>query len=93
MAGVALALIWLLQQLVRSQLNSTVTLTNYSSSCHRQGGFFVREREWRAAAIHQGRIVGKVNDQLAVEADRNAVSLLRSKTTPKRWVTWWADKE
>lgn len=60
---------------------------------HLQCGFFVREREWRAAAIHQGRIVGKVDRQQVLEADGGGLSLFRSNRTPKHWVTSWAEKQ
>ncbi|TWW54460.1 Integrin alpha-3 CD49 antigen-like family member C [Takifugu flavidus] len=54
-------------------------------------GFFVHEREWRAAAIHQGRIVGRA-DQLT-EANGDGTSSFRTQKTPKHWVTSWAEKE
>ncbi|XP_029692243.1 integrin alpha-3-like isoform X2 [Takifugu rubripes] len=54
-------------------------------------GFFVHEREWRAAAIHQGRIVGRANQ--LTEANGDGTSSFRTQKTPKHWVSSWAEKE
>lgn len=60
---------------------------------HLQWGFFVREREWRAAAIHQGTIVGEVSRQQVLEAGGDDLSVFRTSRTPRNWVTSWAEKQ
>lgn len=59
-----------------------------------QCGFFVRRREWRKAALHQGRITGKDKQQQYMDADAflvQDVTLSRNRTLPKSWVTSWAE--
>ncbi|XP_049925618.1 integrin alpha-3-like isoform X1 [Epinephelus moara] len=58
-------------------------------------GFFVRRRAWRATALHQGRIMGKDEQQQRTDADGfliqvNATSS-RNRKSPKHWVTSWTE--
>lgn len=59
-----------------------------------QCGFFVRRREWRKAALHQGRIMGKDEQQQYTDADGflvQDVTSSRNRKSPKSWVTSWAE--
>lgn len=60
-----------------------------------QCGFFVRRREWWAAALHQGRIMGKDKQQQYTDADgfliQDNVSSSRNRKSPKHWVTSWTE--
>ncbi|XP_059205003.1 integrin alpha-3-like [Centropristis striata] len=56
-------------------------------------GFFVRRRAWRAAALHQGRILGK--DEQHTDADgfliQDHTPSSRTRRSAKHWVTSWTE--
>ncbi|XP_035852954.1 integrin alpha-3-like isoform X1 [Sander lucioperca] len=60
-------------------------------------GFFVRRRAWPAAALHQGRIMGKDEQQRHTNADgfliQDGVASSRNRKSPKHWVTSWTETD
>ncbi|XP_056262305.1 integrin alpha-6-like [Pseudoliparis swirei] len=59
-------------------------------------GFFVRGGAWRDAALHQGRIMGKDEQQQLRDSDdfliQDQVYSSRTRKAPKQWVTSWTEK-
>ncbi|XP_034046295.1 integrin alpha-3-like [Thalassophryne amazonica] len=58
-------------------------------------GFFVRQRAWQAVMLHQGRIMGKENQQQHyTDADGFVIRELsssRNRMMPKPWITSWTE--
>ncbi|XP_075939523.1 integrin alpha-3-like isoform X1 [Anarhichas minor] len=58
-------------------------------------GFFVRRRAWRTTTLHQGRIMGKDEQQQLRNSDgfliQDHVSSSRNRKSPRHWVTSWTD--
>ncbi|XP_027132037.1 integrin alpha-3 isoform X2 [Larimichthys crocea] len=58
-------------------------------------GFFVRQRAWRATELHQGRIMGKHEQQQFMDTDgfliQDNISSSRNRKSPKHWVTSWTE--
>ncbi|XP_076023646.1 integrin alpha-3-like [Genypterus blacodes] len=60
-------------------------------------GFFARGREGQAAALHQGRILGKEDQKCYTDSngfliqDDITSSTNRKRQTPKHWVTMWTE--
>ncbi|XP_034394834.1 integrin alpha-3-like [Cyclopterus lumpus] len=59
-------------------------------------GFFVRGGAWRDAVLHQGRIMGKDEQQQLRDSDdfliQDHVYSSRARKAPKQWVTSWTEK-
>ncbi|XP_029282527.1 integrin alpha-3-like isoform X2 [Cottoperca gobio] len=54
-------------------------------------GFFVRRRAWQAAALHQGRIMGKNEQGQRTDTDGFLIHDDQNRKFTKHWVTSWSD--